>query len=374
MQAVVLHHKLPHLDGWNAKRVEGRRLGTPAARKGVGDLRSAASCLRASAPVWHLYVVRTRQPEGARGAFLARARRSAPGRHYPQPPHLSLRVFLCLGLPEGAKAPVTEALAREVPLAAALPGDIHESATGTGLLGDRGVFRAWPLAVAAPTTRLPTGSSVDVELRSDDVVVLVRRTSTAAGSATNTASGRSSRSRARNASARTARSRATPSSAPGHDRGRGVRRPRCRVRQRQAPRATNEEGTLQRRGGLGALPTIVERGASIGSGAVVLGGVRIGRSRRRRRRRRDTGRRCRTGPSRASPRGFAALRAERRTQATRSSPQRSVRASGLRRSSRTRRRRARCTCRGRRGLPGRLSACRGRAVRTTRPPRRSRTT
>lgn len=107
MQAVVLHHKLPHLDGWNAKRVEGAAWYS-AALEGVGDLR-LPPVPPGSAPVWHLYVVRTRQPE-ALGAFLAE-HGVGSGRHYPQPPHLS-PAYSWLGLPEGS-APVTEALARE---------------------------------------------------------------------------------------------------------------------------------------------------------------------------------------------------------------------------------------------------------------------
>jgi UDP-2-acetamido-3-amino-2,3-dideoxy-glucuronate N-acetyltransferase len=42
------------------------------------------------------------------------------------------------------------------------------------------------------------------------------------------------------------------------------------------PRATTEEGTLQTEEDWTLLPTVVERRASLGSGAVVLGGVRIG--------------------------------------------------------------------------------------------------
>ncbi len=42
------------------------------------------------------------------------------------------------------------------------------------------------------------------------------------------------------------------------------------------PRATNAEGGLQDESDWKLLPTVVERGASIGSGATILGGVRIG--------------------------------------------------------------------------------------------------
>ena len=42
------------------------------------------------------------------------------------------------------------------------------------------------------------------------------------------------------------------------------------------PRATTSDGRLQGRGDWTLLETVVERGASLGSGAIVLGGVRIG--------------------------------------------------------------------------------------------------
>jgi acetyltransferase-like isoleucine patch superfamily enzyme len=42
------------------------------------------------------------------------------------------------------------------------------------------------------------------------------------------------------------------------------------------PRATTEEGALQTEEDWSLLPTVIERRAAIGSGAVILGGVRIG--------------------------------------------------------------------------------------------------
>jgi UDP-2-acetamido-3-amino-2,3-dideoxy-glucuronate N-acetyltransferase len=42
------------------------------------------------------------------------------------------------------------------------------------------------------------------------------------------------------------------------------------------PRATTDAGELQTADDWELLPTVVERRASIGSGAIVLGGVRIG--------------------------------------------------------------------------------------------------
>jgi len=107
VQAVVLAHKLPFLDGWNAQRVRAAAWYS-AALDGVGDLR-LPPVPEGSEPVWHLYVVRTGRPD-ALAAFLA-ARGVGSGRHYPQPPHLS-PAYRWLDLPEGS-APVTEAMARE---------------------------------------------------------------------------------------------------------------------------------------------------------------------------------------------------------------------------------------------------------------------
>jgi dTDP-4-amino-4,6-dideoxygalactose transaminase len=107
VQAVFLLHKLPRLTGWNAQRAE------VAARyaeglDGVGDLR-LPQVPEGSSPVWHLYVVRTAEPE--RLAEFLRDRGIGAGRHYPIPPHLS-PAYRELGYPEGA-FPVSEALARE---------------------------------------------------------------------------------------------------------------------------------------------------------------------------------------------------------------------------------------------------------------------
>jgi UDP-2-acetamido-3-amino-2,3-dideoxy-glucuronate N-acetyltransferase len=44
----------------------------------------------------------------------------------------------------------------------------------------------------------------------------------------------------------------------------------------RTPRATSPEGRLQADGEWEMLPTVVERGASLGSGAVILGGLRVG--------------------------------------------------------------------------------------------------
>jgi dTDP-4-amino-4,6-dideoxygalactose transaminase len=59
--------------------------------------------------VWHLYVVRTSNPQEL-AAFLA-DRGIATGRHYPEPPHLT-PAYRSLGFGPG-DFPVAEALARE---------------------------------------------------------------------------------------------------------------------------------------------------------------------------------------------------------------------------------------------------------------------
>jgi UDP-2-acetamido-3-amino-2,3-dideoxy-glucuronate N-acetyltransferase len=42
------------------------------------------------------------------------------------------------------------------------------------------------------------------------------------------------------------------------------------------PRATRSDGALQTEGDWELSPTVVERGASLGSGSVILAGIRIG--------------------------------------------------------------------------------------------------
>jgi len=108
IQAIALRHKLPLLDGWNESRRSAASFYNDALA-GVGDLRLPAVA-SGSAPVWHLYVVRTADPETL-AAFL-RQRGVATGRHYPQPAHLS-GAYAHLGYRPGA-FPVTERLANEV--------------------------------------------------------------------------------------------------------------------------------------------------------------------------------------------------------------------------------------------------------------------
>jgi dTDP-4-amino-4,6-dideoxygalactose transaminase len=120
IQAVALLHKLPHLEGWNACRRELAARYT-AALEGVGDLR-LPPVAPGSNPVWHLYVVRTAEPnELAR--FLAE-RGIGTGRHYPEPPHLST-AYAGLGHRPG-EFPAAEALSREALSLPLFPGMSEE--------------------------------------------------------------------------------------------------------------------------------------------------------------------------------------------------------------------------------------------------------
>ncbi|HZQ15458.1 MAG TPA: aminotransferase class I/II-fold pyridoxal phosphate-dependent enzyme [Gaiellaceae bacterium] len=107
LQAAVLLRKLPHLDEWNDRRRAAAAVYAEALA-GVGDLRLPAA-VPGSEPAWHLYVVRTADPD-ALAAFL-RERGIGTGRHYPVPPHLS-PAYAHLGHREGA-FPVAERLSRE---------------------------------------------------------------------------------------------------------------------------------------------------------------------------------------------------------------------------------------------------------------------
>jgi dTDP-4-amino-4,6-dideoxygalactose transaminase len=107
IQAAVLLLKLPHLDVWNAERAALARSYTERLA-GVGDLRLPA-VLPGSEPVWHLYVVRTAEPEELASAL--RECGIGTGRHYPIPAHLA-PAFASDAAPAGSM-PVAEAVSRE---------------------------------------------------------------------------------------------------------------------------------------------------------------------------------------------------------------------------------------------------------------------
>ena len=81
IQALVLSNKLALLDEWNDQRRAAASFYDDALR-GTGDLR-LPPVPEGSLPVWHLYVVRTGDPEALAG-FL-RERGIGTGRHYPEP-------------------------------------------------------------------------------------------------------------------------------------------------------------------------------------------------------------------------------------------------------------------------------------------------
>ncbi len=96
IQALVLLHKLDRLDEWNDER---RRIAAAYtdALAGLGDV-VLPSTPEGSEPVWHLYVIRTADPDALAG-FLAE-RGIGTGRHYPEPPHLSA-AYTWLGYKRG---------------------------------------------------------------------------------------------------------------------------------------------------------------------------------------------------------------------------------------------------------------------------------
>ena len=107
IQAIALLHKLPRLDAWNDQR---RAVAEAYLTylEGVGDLR-LPSVPAGSEPAWHLFVVRTADPDGLADHLTRRGIQS--GRHYPEPAHRA-PAFRWLGYEAGA-FPVAEALARE---------------------------------------------------------------------------------------------------------------------------------------------------------------------------------------------------------------------------------------------------------------------
>ena len=107
IQAAVLACKLPHLDDWNESRRAAARYYSERLA-GVGDLVPPPTP-PGSDPVWHLYVIRTADPQRL-VEHLAEVG-IASGRHYPTPPHLA-PAYAHLGLRRGA-FPVAEALADE---------------------------------------------------------------------------------------------------------------------------------------------------------------------------------------------------------------------------------------------------------------------
>ena len=132
IQALVLSHKLPLLDGWNEQRRAAAAVYADGL-DGVGDLRLPP--LSAGSPVWHLYVVRTADPTAL--AIFLRERGIGTGRHYPDPVHLT-EAYAHLGYRPG-DFPVAEALSRECLSLPIFPG-IAEAQLAAVVDGVRSYF------------------------------------------------------------------------------------------------------------------------------------------------------------------------------------------------------------------------------------------
>lgn len=107
IQAAVLSAKLKYLDEWNARRAE-------IAYRYKAALANTRLILPAvpdwGEPVWHLYVVRTRQREALQLSLTERGIGSLI--HYPIPPHLQ-QAYSRLGYSRG-DFPIAETMADEV--------------------------------------------------------------------------------------------------------------------------------------------------------------------------------------------------------------------------------------------------------------------
>ena len=117
IQAVVLLRKLPRLDDWNQQRWMAARF-YQRHLAGVGDLVLPPVPPR-SKPVWHLFCIRTAQPD--RLARFLRLRGIGTWRHDPQPPPHLARADRELYHRPGA-FPVSERLASEVLSLPIFPG------------------------------------------------------------------------------------------------------------------------------------------------------------------------------------------------------------------------------------------------------------
>lgn len=133
IQAAVLLLKLPHLTEWNRQRQQVAAAYRQELAE-TGDLMHMPAP-DGSAPVWHLYVVRTTHPERLADALSRRG--IATGRHYPVPIHLT-SAYAALGYRAGA-FPVSENLAAECLSLPIFPGMTDEQVDAV-VEGVRGYF------------------------------------------------------------------------------------------------------------------------------------------------------------------------------------------------------------------------------------------
>lgn len=120
VQAIVLLEKLALVAEWNDQRRAAARFYTEALT-GLNGLRLPPEPA-GSHSVWHLYVVRTSNPNELAGFLGDRGIQTA--RHYPQPVHLA-PAYRTLGFAPG-DFPVAEALARECLSLPLFPGISQE--------------------------------------------------------------------------------------------------------------------------------------------------------------------------------------------------------------------------------------------------------
>lgn len=108
LQAAVLLAKLPHLEGWN----RARRQAAARYREGLGGLVRTPEepPEEGTTHVYHLFVIRTDDPEGLRGHLEAAGVHAQF--HYPEPVHLQ-EAFRGLGHSPG-DFPVAEKLSKEI--------------------------------------------------------------------------------------------------------------------------------------------------------------------------------------------------------------------------------------------------------------------
>ncbi len=107
LQAAMLRAKLPHLDDWNARRIEAAHL-YDGALSDSGVVTPFAA--RGATHVYHLYVVRAKERDALRAALGARGIQT--GIHYAVPLHLEPAFAACGYVP--GEFPVAERAAREI--------------------------------------------------------------------------------------------------------------------------------------------------------------------------------------------------------------------------------------------------------------------
>lgn len=119
IQAAVLRAKLKHLDEWNERR---RRIAALYVER-LKAIELVLPCvIETTKPVWHLFVVRSRQRDALRQHLLKAGINTSI--HYPTPPHLQ-EAYKDLSISKGS-LPVAEEMANEVLSLPLYPGTTPE--------------------------------------------------------------------------------------------------------------------------------------------------------------------------------------------------------------------------------------------------------